>query len=136
MTFDAAIGLGIALPRGGAPTLLPGVAGPNLGLGFFVVDRIAVGVRLAGVTAWEEGFGYLGLVGASAQAWFDDHIWGSLAIGPGVVLGCDCDKASISVNARVGYALTTNESGAFLALDLTTFEDASAVSVLVGYQTF
>ncbi len=89
LTVDAGVGIGDV--RGSLdPNLYgsqQGVAGPNLGVGWFVHQRVAVSLRLAGVYHRHFTGQWLNntFVGPSAQVWLAPYAWVSVGAGVGRV---------------------------------------------------
>ena len=89
LTVDAGVGIGDV--RGSLdPNLYgsqQGLAGPNLGVGWFVHRRVAVGLRVAGVYHHHFNGAWLNntFAGASAQVWLAPYAWVSAGAGIGRV---------------------------------------------------
>ena len=90
LTFDASVGLGSfrgskegAVMRGAQMSL----AGPNLGVGWFVNHHLAVGARVAGVyhRAGTGEFLATAFAGPTAQIWVAPYAWIGAGAGVGMV---------------------------------------------------
>lgn len=104
LTVEAGLGLGSF--RGSSEPALFGsqesLAGPNLGVGWFVNHRLAVGVRVAGVYHHHYSGEWLteSFAGPSAQVWLAPYAWISAGAGLGRV-----EDVLISARTELGLAL-------------------------------
>jgi hypothetical protein len=151
LTIEGAVGLGLATAGGDGGSLY-GLGGPALGFGGFVTPTVALSVRLSGALVSGGsggGYGYIGVLGPSAQVWFNEHVWLGGGLGLAVLAACDdgCGTATgIGLDARLGYAFKPRgESGGNVSLETTysSFGESDGpdtgletVSLMIGFQSF
>ena len=146
LTVEAGVGMGSF--RGSREPALYGsqqaLAGPNLGLGWFITPRLAVGLRVAGVYHHHFTGEWLTetFAGASAQVWLAPYAWVSAGAGVGVikdVVIVPRTDVGFALDARLGLVFNRGSRHAFSA----AFEASpawargfvfSGLSVVAGYQ--
>ena len=159
MTFEANIGVGFMWAErddGQESDKEVALGGINLGVGGWMSPRLALSLRVAGVTytdsegeldfRWTTGF-----LGPSAQYWLDDHFWLGGGVGAGVVALSvegpgfeDSDsEVGLGLDLRAGYTFSTTSENtwnisfemtpSFIEVDDTQFTFYGA-AVLFGYQ--
>ena len=142
LTVEAAIGIGSF--RGSTQPLLRGsqqsLAGPNLGVGWFLGRRIAVGVREAVVVHHNVTGQYLnvGVLGASVQFWPAPYAFVGATAGVGRVHD-NFTYFAFGGELRVGLAFNTTSKHTFnvsmeLPMAFANGTTYTGLSLVAGYQ--
>lgn len=142
LTVEAGIGIGsfrgsdVPALRGGQQ----GLAGPDLGVGWFINRRLALGLRVSGVyhRAATGDFLSESFAGPSAQVWLTPYAW--LGAGAGVGMAYDGGRAfGFALDGRIGLVFNRNTRHSInAALELSpTFAGDNiytGFALVAGYQ--
>ena len=142
LTIEAGIGIGSF--RGSTQPLLRGsqgsLAGPNLGVGWFLGRRLAVGVRESLVVHRNVTGQYLnvGVLGPSVQYWPAPYAFVGGTVGVGRIHD-NFTYFSVGFDARVGLAFNTTSKHTFnvameLPMAFTNDSTYTGLSLIAGYQ--
>ncbi|MBA3392453.1 MAG: hypothetical protein H0T89_07415 [Deltaproteobacteria bacterium] len=154
MTFEANIGLGLLWfsADGESSDKETSLGGLNLGVGGWINPKLAITLRVAGVTYTEDIEGETarltaGFVGPSAQYWVSENAWVGGGLGLGFLqasfAGESESETGLGLDLRAGYTFsTTSESTWNLSFELTPssieFQNTDVTvwgaAVLFGYQ--
>ncbi|HVV88716.1 MAG TPA: hypothetical protein VHE35_36980 [Kofleriaceae bacterium] len=142
LTLEAGIGFGSF--RGSSTPALYGtqksLGGPDLGVGWFLNRRLALGVRFASVAHrhYTGDFLALGFAGPAAQLWLAPYAWAGG--GAGLALVDDGGwRTGLALDARIGLSFHTDSRHTFNAsVEVTPgFAGGSiytGVAIVAGYQ--
>ena len=146
LTFEANLGFGFLRISGDGDSQSEGsIAGLDLGIGGFLNPRMALTLRIAGVTYVADG-GQItqAFLGPSLQYWATPNVWLGGGIGLGVVqiksdFGGSDSETKLGLDLRAGYTFNPNAKHSFnLSVEFTpTFFDGGTISglgLLLGYQ--
>lgn len=158
MTFEANLGIGYmwAEVEGDESDKEVALGGLNIGVGGWLNPRMALSLRVAGVTYTESEGGVdlrltTGVLGPHLQYWLDDHFWLGGGAGIGVAAATvefmgeseSDSETGFGLDLRAGYTFsTTSESTWNISFELTpsfiTINDVDytfyGAAVLFGYQ--
>jgi len=144
-TFEISAGIA-GLFGGNDSQWVHGIGGLNVGVGGFVTPQIALSLRVAGVSDFENGFFYLGAIGPHAQLWLGPSAWLGAGVGIGFIAGCgnaDCGKAAFgaSFDFRGGVVLSQSAtSSTSLGIELVSVPiynvSITSLSLTLGAQAF
>lgn len=145
VTFEANIGLGILrVSRDGDSDSENGLGGLNLGIGVFVNPRMAISLRVAGVTYFENDVSLTqAFIGPSLQYFVNDNLFVGGGLGIGTVrIANDNDSASendLGLDLRIGYSFNPGARHSFNASLEVTPTDIdgftwTGIGILLGYQ--
>jgi hypothetical protein len=138
-TGEISAGLGLITFTGRSSLKSVGV---SLGAGGFVSPNVALTARIAGTVIVEDGFGFAGFLGPSAQVWLSPQFWLGGGVGLGLIAGCGGGGCGSfkggGLDARMGYSFAKRGAGGNISLELTKIIDApiSIIGITLGYQGY
>lgn len=146
LTFEANLGFGLLRVADDNDSESRGsLGGLSLGVGGFINPKMAITVRIAGVTYVEDnGTLTQAFFGPSLQYWVNDNAWVGGGVGVGIArfvvdgLGSN-SETGLGLDARAGYTFNPTAKHSFnVSAEITPafIEDVTftGIAVLFGYQ--
>jgi len=148
--FTAELNLGLGMtriaPDGFGSETRGGLAGLDLGLGGWINPRMALSLRIAGTSFFENGTQYIaGWIGPSLQYMVNEQAWIGGGLGYGILTtnrdctGSGCSESGFGLDVRAGYNFYQSTRNAFngsIEINPGFYDGGSVTSIglLIGWQ--